>query len=153
MNTDLTASLSAGSKIDLLNAESPFKLWAYDVSIQTISSTEITVLTADVDNELGSVEVAANDYVCPAGKANIPMIPIEWMPVLSELICYRAMKALGAAKNVAEIKANIADMIDQAMSITSNRMEDEVDVMYDADGLLNSLGGDFQGIGLGVRSR
>ena len=147
VNTDLTGSLSVGSKVDFLSAKTPFLLWAEDVVITAITATTITVAAADVQNDVGTVEPIVNDYICPAGFANIAMIPLEAHILLSELMTYRAMKALGALKNVQEIKVHIQDLVSNILKMLSNRVENEVDVIYDRDSILESSMGRWFGGG------
>lgn len=141
VNTDLTASLSVGSKIDFLSATSPFLLWASDQIITAITSTTIAVAASGVTDGSGALEPQTNDYICAAQTANIPMIPLEFHPIVPELICYRALKALGAQAKMAACAQNIKDMMQGALKLMSNRVDADVDVVYDSTGFLASIGG------------
>jgi hypothetical protein len=140
VNTDLTASLSVGSKIDLLSTTSPFRLWAKDIVITAITATTVAVAATDVQDESGATEPVVGDYVCPAQQANVPMMPQELRPVLAELINYRALKALGAAQKSQACAAYITDLLSGGEILIESRVEDQAEVIFDRFGLLNSVG-------------
>lgn len=139
VNTDLTGSISVGTNVDFLSGKSPFRNWATDVPVTAITATTIAVATANVQDESGAVEPISGDYISLAQQACIPMIPQEFHPILSELVCYRAMKALGATEHLQVLAANIKDMMQNALKLMSNRVESEVDVVYDRDSILNTM--------------
>ena len=126
VNTDLTGSLSVGSKIDFLSAQSPFLLWSEDVSITAISSNTIEVATANVDNEAGTVEVQISDYICPAGYANIPMLPYEFHPVLAQMVAVRMLAGLGDLQKWQAAKAELSEVRSESKALIKNRVETSV---------------------------
>lgn len=138
VNTDLTGSLSVGSKADFLCTTSPFRLWAKDVVITAITATTIAVTATDVQDETGTTEPQVGDYICLAQQSCIPQMPQEFRPVLAELICYRALKALGAAAKLQACAEYIKDMIDGGTALIETRVEDQVEVVFDRNGLLNA---------------
>jgi hypothetical protein len=140
VDTDLTSTLSAGSLVDFLSAKSPYKLWSKDIAITVITSTTIAVATSDLQDESGAVEPQTSDYICPAQQTNIPMIPQEFHPILAEMICYRALKALGATQKLQTVEGNIQAMLQMALNLMANRVEAEVDVVYDGNGFLSAVG-------------
>lgn len=144
VNTDLTAQvvdtpLVNGAKVDVLASTSPFRLWAKAAVIQSITATTIVLNTVDVSNEIGTVEPQIGDYVCPAQRTCIPMIPQEFHPILAEMICFRALKSLGAAQKLQICSENIRDMVKNLVGLVANRVEAEVDVVYDRDSLFNGM--------------
>lgn len=141
VDTDLTGSLSVGSKADFISVTSPFLLWAQDVAITTITATTIAVTSTNVMDETSTVQPAIGDYICPAQKTCIPQIPCEFHPILAEMICYRALKAMGRQNQMQACVANITQMLKGAFTLVSNRVEAEVDVIYDDNSLLNSISG------------
>jgi hypothetical protein len=86
------------------------------------------------------IEPIAGDYLCPAQFSNIPMMPQEFRPILAELICYRALKALGALNKLQACADYIKDMISGGDTLIESRVEDQVEVVYDRFGLLNTVG-------------
>ena len=142
VDTDLTASAlpqAVGMRLDVLSYTSPFRLWAMDSVIQAITSTQITLNTADVQDESLTVTPQVGDYICPAQTANVPMLPQELHPILSEMIAFRCNKALSNQAGMAACAQNIKDMMEGAMTLIANRVDDEVDVVCDAQGFMNAL--------------
>lgn len=143
VDTDLTASAlpqAVNSKLDFLRGTSPFRTPVIDSVCQAITTTTITVNLVDVQDEGGNIIPQVGDYICPAQTTCIPMIPSEFHSILAEMICYRAMKALGATPRLQVVAQNIQDMLKGAMKMMSNRVEAEPDVIFDSSGFLANIG-------------
>lgn len=125
VDTDLTASLSAGDKVDILSATSPFLLWAKDISISSLTTTSITLTLDDVENAVGTAEPQIGDYICPTGTANIPMIPEEWHDVLAQSAAVRLLRALGDTAKVQAEYAMLREMVDDAKKLIQTRSESQ----------------------------
>jgi hypothetical protein len=123
VDTDLTASLSTGSEVDFLSAQSPYMLWAFEVALTAISSTQMQMATADIDNAAGTVEPQVGDYICPTGYANIPMLPYEFHPVLAQMIAVRQLAGIGDLNKWNAAKAELKEMRIEAMNFIKNRVE------------------------------
>lgn len=141
LDTDLTGSLSAGSKVDFLCATSPFRLWAKDIALVSINATTATVTTSGIQDGASNVLPIVGDYLCPAQTTCIPMHPLEVHAILSEMICSRVLKALGLQAKLQACNANIADMLKNALTTIGNRVDAEVDTVFDRSGLISFLGG------------
>lgn len=135
VNTDLTASLSVGSEVDFLSAQSPFLLWKQNVVITAITSTTIEVDTADVTNEADVVTPVVGDYICPEGTANIPMIPEEFQPILVQAVTARIMMTIKDEKGYALAKAKLDSQIAYMKQIIGNRVEDQIQTLNDSYGI------------------
>jgi hypothetical protein len=144
VDTNLTASLSAGSLVDVISGKLPARFRGFDCAIQSISSTQIVLKTLDIDNEALSVIAQVNDYVCPAGYTNIPMIPDELCPILSELICARVNKAQGAIQNYQASMAEVKEGLENIGMLIKNRIEAQVETIYTNSGFLSSLNTGFK---------
>lgn len=140
VNTDLTASLSTGSLVDLLSRKSPFLLWDKDAAITGITSTTIAVSTASVSNEANIVEPQINDYVCPAQYCNIPMIFSEYHPILSELVVSRLMRGYAHLDKLQSVEANLQELRTNAMKLIANRVESNVKHVNAEHSFMNALG-------------
>lgn len=123
VDTDLTASLLVGSKIDLLSATPPFLLWADHVVVTNITTSTVSVATSDISNEVLEVEPQIGDYVCPAGFSNIPMIPLELQPVLEQMAVCRALRAIGALERYKAENEELKEMRAEALKLIRNRSE------------------------------
>ncbi len=134
VNTDLTASLSVGTKVDFVSATSPFLLWAKDVSITAITATTIAVATTNVSNEASTVEPVANDYICPAKFTNIPQVPEEFHPLIAQDVCEFLMEALGHMDKLQAVKLKSQEMWALALKLIANRVEAQPQVIKNRNG-------------------
>jgi hypothetical protein len=124
VDTDLSASLTTSSYVDVLSSVAPFKLWKYKALIQAISSTQITLLLSDVIDQAGvNVEPQVNDYICPTGFANIPQIPIVFHSVLAQKMNVRLLGSLGDLNKKAAEQAEYMDILEKALKLIRNRVE------------------------------
>lgn len=123
VDVNLTASLSAGSKIDIISAAAPFMLWAEDIAIQSISATEIVVNNSDIQDAVGSIEPQVGDYICATGFSNIPMLPIEFHAVLAQMCAVRVLSSLGDEGKKKSAKEDLAELRAEAMDLIANRAE------------------------------
>lgn len=140
VDTDLTASLIVGSKVDFLRATSPFTLWSESVSITAITTTTIAVLSSDVYDVDGStVEPAATDYICPTSYANIPGLPIEFHSVLAQRMACRLLGSMGQLDKLQAAKAELKELEDSALAIIRNRAESSPERPVGKRGLLASF--------------
>lgn len=136
VNTDLTADLSVGSKVDFLSTASPFLLWAKDVAITAITSTTIAVATTGVDNEVGTVEPQVDDYICPKQKANYAQIPGELHPWLCQETGCFILEALGHMDKLQAARAKADRMKSKAMKMIASRVEVSPEVVVNRYGFL-----------------
>lgn len=146
VDTDLTSSslttvLSAGSLIDFMQVKSPFICRDIDVAIGTITTTQITVPTASVQDEASRYDPGTNigDYICPAQQSNIPQCPDIFHPIISEMVVCRILRTLGHLDKLQVAKAELVDALRDTWGLIENRIESEVDVMYDQSSLLNQV--------------
>jgi hypothetical protein len=139
VDTDLTASLSVGDTVDFLRGSSPYLLWADAVSITAITTTTIAVATTSVDDVDGSVEPASGDYICPAGYANIPMIPEEFQMVLAQMGAVRLLASLGAIEKWQTAKAELQELRKEALKLVKNRAESAPDKITRKNPLLSAF--------------
>ena len=125
VDTDLTASLSAGDKVDFLSGSSPYLLWADEVSITSITSTTVVVATSSVSDAVSTVEPQVNDYICPTGYANIAQIPDELYPVLCQMVAVRMLAGLGDINKWNAAKAELAEMRKESLKVIKTRAESQ----------------------------
>jgi hypothetical protein len=137
VDTDLSADLSVGDKVDFLSGVSPYLLWADEVSITAITASTIEVATTSVDNEAGTVEPQDDDYICPTGYANIPMIPEEFHPVLAQMGAVRVLAALGHLDKWQAAKAELQELRKESLRLIKNRVESSPDMVVHRNGLVN----------------
>jgi len=136
VDTDLTATLAVGDNVDFLNAQSPFLLWAQSVPVTAITTTTIAVLTVDITNEAGLLELPGiDDFICLEGQANIPMIPEEFHPILVQAVNMRIMMTIKDDKGYAMAKAKMDTQLSYLRQMIGNRIEDQVQTLRDSYGI------------------
>ena len=140
VDTDLSERLFEGELIDFLCVKSPFLLWADGVPIVGVSATEFQVATAAVSNAAGVIEPQLGDYICPGGFANIPMIPEEFHPVLSQMMAVRLLSGLGDLNKWQAAKAELKEVRDEATRLIKNRVESSPRRMKNNSGLVRTNG-------------
>lgn len=139
VDTDLTASLAISGKVDFLRKDSPFTLWADEVSITSITATTIGVLTSAISDVDATIEPAAGDYICPTGYSNIPMIPEEFHPVLAEMGTNRVLRSLGDLNKWQASSALLREMTTEALDLIKNRAESSPQRPSRKHGLIRSF--------------
>jgi hypothetical protein len=140
VDTDLTAAFQVGDELDLLNAQSPFKLWAKDVAITGITTSTVVVATSDVIDQAGTVRAAVGDYLCPTEEANIPMIPERLHPILPLRAVRRMLIALGDTDKLQLIDKDIQEKHGYAFKTHPNRVESELNRVVKRNGFLSHSG-------------
>lgn len=139
VNTDLTASLVVGSKIDIQSVQSPFKLWAVGLPITQITDVLIEVDISGVTNINDVIQPQVDDYICPTGFSNIPHIPIEYHLLLAQTVVKTLMQSLGDANKESKAEATV-DKMRQALGLMSkNRVESTPQRANRRNKLLNSF--------------
>jgi hypothetical protein len=136
VDTDITSYLSTGDLCDFISGKSPFKPWKIDIESQSVGSGSIAFTASDLTDESGTVEPEVGDYICAAQTSPIPMLPAEFHPILSEMIAFRALKALGASNHLQTCAQNIGDMLKGVFKLIENRTESTPDVVFDPTGFV-----------------
>lgn len=147
VDTDQTASWTTATKVDILSAKSPFRLWAKDVTIGAITSSSITVTIASVDTESGAVGPEVGDYICLAQTANYPMIPSEMHPVLAQMCAVRILRSIGDMNRTRDAESELQSMAASTVKLISNRIEGSPDLIVNNYSFLSAQ----SGIGSGFR--
>jgi hypothetical protein len=140
VNTDLTASLSVSSLIDILRAKSPFMLWSQDVAITAITSSSIAVNTTSVSDVNALVLPTVGDYICPQGQANIPQVPQEFHPVLAQMGACRVLSSLGILDKLNAAKGELKELRSEAIRLIKNRVESAPEKVDTRGGILGRIG-------------
>ncbi len=141
VDTDLTVDLPVGSAVDFLSVRSPFLLWAEDSVTTGVSSTQIQVARADVVNRAGVIEPKVGDYICPAGHANVPMIPEEFHPVLAQMVAVRILASLGHTEKYNVAKNDLKEVRLEALTLIKNRVSAAPKRPSGRNGLLAAFNG------------
>lgn len=141
VDTDLTAALAVGSKVDFIRGKNPHTLWSEEIAITAITTTTIAVATAGIVDVDDSVEPAIGDYICPTGYSNVAMVPEEFMPVLAQMGAARALGALGDLNKWQAAMAVLKGMRDEALSLIRQRVESSPELHSRRNSLTTAFGG------------
>lgn len=147
VDTDLTSSISAGTMLDVIDHQSPFLLWNRDIACQTISSTQVAVLTSSIINEVGTVEAGVGDIISIATQSNVPMIPEEFHPILAQSVAVRLLEAIGDLNKLQLATATLERMKSAGIKMIQNRVESELQTIINRHSIL-----DHSGYGLATRT-
>lgn len=123
INKDLTSSLSSGDLIDFQSAKSPFQLWKYDVEIQTISATKVTVNNSDIQDASGEVRARVGDYICPPLQTNIPQVPVDYMTLLVQRVVCKIYESLNDARKLQLARGDLLAMEKDLFTLVKSRVE------------------------------
>jgi hypothetical protein len=141
VDTNLSASLPVGSLVDIISTSSPNLSHADDAAITIITASEITVATSAVVDANGSMLPQVGDYICPAGKANIPQIPVELHPILTQQVAARLVEALGDMNKFQIVNAKLQEMRAKCFNLISDRVEDRSPRIFGRKGVLDYSAG------------
>lgn len=139
VNTDLSAALSVGSKIDIISTKSPFQNWAESVAITAITTTTIAMLSTDIDDAVGTVLPTVGDYICAEMTSCIPQVPQEFHAVLAQMVAARLMEGLGDLQKLEAVNGKLAAMKKQALGMIQQRIENKPDPIVIRNGLMDGL--------------
>jgi hypothetical protein len=139
VDTDLSAALAVGDKVDIVSAASPFMLWARDVVIEAITATTIQVALSDVVNEASVVEPQVGDYICAKGTSNIPMLPIEFHMILAQMVACAMLHSLGHTDKLNAAEGRLNKMRVAAGLLVKNRAESSPELLKPRNNILGAF--------------
>lgn len=140
VDTDLTGNLIAGDLVDVVNAQSPFIPWAQDSLILSITSTEIALASADVENEASIITPGVGDYISAAQTANVTIgVPSEFGSILAQMACKTLLISLGDMQKLEKIMVTLAEMRRQAFTVIANRTENSAQIAINRTSILNQV--------------
>ena len=127
-------AFSTSETFDLLQTKSGHKTYSMDLTSSAIDTSALTLtfLTADV-----SGDIVVGDYITLAGECNIPQIPDELHPLLSERVVARCLEAIGDREGLGAANAKIAEMENKSAPVIDNRVEGNPLKINNVGGLLH----------------
>lgn len=118
--SSLPTHFTSNLQYDIVRGRSPNKIISYDMSSITINSNvkTITFLTSDL-----STTLVVGDYIMEAEETIFPQLPVELLPVLTQMAAIACLDALGdeAASNKANMK--LVKMERNLTVLIDNRVE------------------------------
>lgn len=121
--TSIPESWSAAAQgFDVHSPYSGAELKQFDLTL--VAATGVTVQVAELldGTVFGTYVPAAGDYICLAGEAALPAIPIEYHIPLAQAAVCRIIEALGDVELLAEHKKTLGEMLQNEKSLIANRV-------------------------------
>lgn len=113
-----TNGWAANTTIDIVGANSPFKLLAKDIATTTNAAGSATIT---VGTDLTALGIVAGDYVTLANTSYVPRIPQEWHSILELRAVSRAFSMLGDTRSAGAAGQYAKEMEQKMMGMTQPR--------------------------------
>lgn len=141
VDTDLTATLSIGDKVDIQNAQSPYKLWTKSATISGISASSIILSYTDVVDGYGNARPGQTDYICAEKTTNIPQAPEEFHSILAQKTAATMLFTLGDVKKYQAALAELKQSEERVMKLIQNRIKTQPQKVNQRNGLIGAMSG------------
>lgn len=127
----LPAAFTNALLYDIVKGTPSFSNRAMDLVVTSISGSDITFsATLPTDTALG-------DSICLAGQSNLPQIPVEMFPILSQRTLIRCLRANGDAVGSQNAIQDLAVMENSALSQFKVRADDQSKKVVSPTGISN----------------
>jgi hypothetical protein len=111
------AGFVTGALFDVVRARPGFECLATDQA-GTVAGNVVTLPGAVTD-------IAVGDYVCLAGQAPVPQIPLELHPLLAQAVAVKCLQAVGDIEGQQAAITLLARMEKDAIDLIAQRVEGE----------------------------
>jgi len=111
---------SGTEMVDLVNSQSPNKIYDYDLAVIATDSNLKTVTLSPSDIP---VDLKIGDYVCQRGESIVPQLPTELHPVLVQRVVVTCLESMGDTEGVALAANKLARMEEKTANLIDNRVE------------------------------
>lgn len=106
LDSDLPSTWTSANKFDIHDKDSGASIRNFDYTGTLGSNTLITDQPID-GSTYGSHLVEVGDYLCLAGQAALPAIPLEMQPLLIKAACCRILQAKGDIEKYQMFKSDL----------------------------------------------
>lgn len=113
-------NIVSGNSIDFLETRPGHRTRKFDITIQSIDTTNktITFAPSDIPEDL-----AIGDCIALAGECIVPQVPDELQVVLSQRVAARCLEALGDAQGLNNANTKLQEMELKTGMLIDNRVE------------------------------
>ena len=116
----------ASLSYDIHGGTSGAEIKQFDLIPTDITSAVMTFDVDDLDGTLfGSYVPEVGDYICLAGEAALPALPIELHPTLAQAALVRTMEASGDAEQVQMHAAQLNRSLEKSVTLTETRVDSQ----------------------------
>ena len=116
---------------DIIKNQPDFRSYGIDLTIVSIVGTTITF------TDSLPTGISVGDFVCLAGEAPVPQVPVELHPILAQRTSIKMLEAMGDKENMQLSEAKLKTMQDSALSLFTNRIENEDQKISSNNSLMN----------------
>lgn len=141
LDTDITASVTTATLVDIITAKSPNQIKGFDCVVNAIGASNVTIGNSFIQDESGATMIEVGDYVCPAQRSNIPLIPSELHSVLAQMTAARIVEALGDMTKIQMVNMKLQEMRVKATALIANRVESGSSRVVNRRGIKSHIGG------------
>jgi hypothetical protein len=106
--------------MDFVGHRSPNKIYSYDITPSSASSTTntVTFTTTDIPTDL-----IVGDYICKHQESPVAQLPLELHPILAQRVVVTCLEGLGDIEGAQLAEAKLNKMESKILSIINNRVE------------------------------
>lgn len=126
-------NITATVLVDFLQTKGGHKLYAKDITIQSLSTDSAMFNMVDI-----SPNLVVGDYICEQYECIIPQIPSDLHNGLAERVCARILAAQGDAQGLQLSAAKIADIKHSEGILTENRQDGSTEKVNQRKSLLSN---------------
>ena len=111
---------------DLVKASPPFRLYGMDLTVTIDTTTNTATIPLNpmpTEYHPANYGLAVGDYICLAGEAPIPTLPVELFSLLAQRVAVKILASLGDSANFQIATDRLKDMEHNALELISNRVE------------------------------
>lgn len=120
---DLPESWSSQNKFDVHSPNSGAEIKQYDLTRSSTQNNTITFSETIDGTVFGSDAIEPGDYLCLAGEAGIPAIPLEFHPTLAQAATVMVLEGQGSIEEAAYHQQKLDRMLGAAGYLVSNRVQ------------------------------
>jgi len=116
----IPSHFTSGIKYDIVRGKSPNKVLSYDMDSVSINTTvkTVTFLTANVPSN-----IVLGDYLMEAEETIFPQLPVELLPVLTQMSAIACLDAIGDVEASNKANMKLVKMEKNLTVLIDNRVE------------------------------
>lgn len=129
ITTSAAHGFTSSTSLDVIKGKPGFDAQVLDTSPTSTTSTTLTF------SSLSGLSIVADDYVCKADKAPVPMIPAEFHPILAQRVALKFLQAINDP-GVPDAKAELREMEEKVGILISPRVDGATQKIINRHGAL-----------------
>ena len=131
--------LSSGTKVDLINSNSPYEYRVVAATIQAVATNTIDLLTTDLPADWSATD-DIGVWLATEDNSPVAQLPEELWGALAQRTVYRINMAAGHMEMAGKAKEDADEMVDNAVRVLTPRVEGEPRVVTGGPMWRNKMG-------------